>query len=115
MLKKIKDPSLRFGMTEICHLLFERNGKSRNLSFFGVMEFLFMNVRLWMRSALIHPCIYNTWKQQREEFLPPRRQLFSKRRSVPTELTEKPGTASRRYHANNKALPVLALINSIRQ
>nr|VFK30648.1 MAG: hypothetical protein BECKMB1821I_GA0114274_10172 [Candidatus Kentron sp. MB]VFK75365.1 MAG: hypothetical protein BECKMB1821H_GA0114242_102040 [Candidatus Kentron sp. MB] len=43
MLKKIKDPSLRFGMTEICH--FERSEKSRNLSFFGVMETLFMNVR----------------------------------------------------------------------
>nr|VFK27530.1 MAG: hypothetical protein BECKMB1821I_GA0114274_100373 [Candidatus Kentron sp. MB]VFK31612.1 MAG: hypothetical protein BECKMB1821G_GA0114241_10888 [Candidatus Kentron sp. MB]VFK74343.1 MAG: hypothetical protein BECKMB1821H_GA0114242_100373 [Candidatus Kentron sp. MB] len=42
MLKKIKDPSLRFGMTEICH--FERSEKSRNLSFSGVMEFLFMNV-----------------------------------------------------------------------
>nr|VFK30398.1 MAG: hypothetical protein BECKMB1821I_GA0114274_101532 [Candidatus Kentron sp. MB]VFK75200.1 MAG: hypothetical protein BECKMB1821H_GA0114242_101732 [Candidatus Kentron sp. MB] len=42
MLKKIKDPSLRFGMTEICH--FEHSEKSWNLSFSGVMEFLFMNV-----------------------------------------------------------------------
>nr|VFK34787.1 MAG: hypothetical protein BECKMB1821I_GA0114274_108411 [Candidatus Kentron sp. MB]VFK76948.1 MAG: hypothetical protein BECKMB1821H_GA0114242_108511 [Candidatus Kentron sp. MB] len=44
MLKKIKDPSLHFGMTKICH--FEQSEKSRNLSFFGVMEFLFMNVTM---------------------------------------------------------------------
>ena len=38
-----------FGMTKICH--FERNGKSRNLLFFGVMEFLFMNVKATLVSG----------------------------------------------------------------
>nr|VFK23571.1 MAG: hypothetical protein BECKMB1821G_GA0114241_100542 [Candidatus Kentron sp. MB]VFK27950.1 MAG: hypothetical protein BECKMB1821I_GA0114274_100540 [Candidatus Kentron sp. MB]VFK74475.1 MAG: hypothetical protein BECKMB1821H_GA0114242_100540 [Candidatus Kentron sp. MB] len=51
MLKKIKDSSLCFGMTKICH--FERSEKSWNLSFSGVMEFLFMNVNQSIsRSAL---------------------------------------------------------------